>query len=386
MDELENPYRPGAGTQPPALIGRDAYIDHFGTLMRRALKGRPGKSIMPIGLRGVGKTVLLNRFTEIGEAETLAVAFIEAPESSDLRSLLTNSLRKILLQFDSRRASAKVLKALRILKSFQLHLPDGSSVSLDFDALAGSGDSGILSDDLTDLLVAAGEAAKERDTGILIAIDEVQYLTSEELSAAITAIHRTTQLNLPVVLVGAGLPQLPGIAGDAKSYAERLFEFPVIGSLNDDDARAALAVPAEEAGVSYTRDAIDELVALTEGYPYFLQEWGYHLWNLSDGPTIDLNDVQRAKGIVTAHLDKNFFLVRLDRLTPKEKEYLLAMAQLGKGPHRSGDIAAHLGVKVESVAPRRSGLITKGMIYSPAHGDTAFTVPLFHDFMMRTQA
>ncbi|MEJ1087915.1 ATP-binding protein [Microbacterium sp. Mu-80] len=385
MDELQNPYRPGAGTQPPALLGRDAYINHFGTLLRRALNGMPGKSVMPIGLRGVGKTVLLNRFTEIAENEGLAVAFIEAPETGDLRSLLTRSLRKILLTFDARKPSAKALKALRVLKSFQMQLPDGSSVSLDLDALAGTADSGVLSDDLTDLLVAAGEAAVERDTGILIAIDEVQYLTAEELGAAISAIHRTTQLNLPVVLVGAGLPQLPGLAGDSKSYAERLFEFPAIGSLNDSDARAALVVPAEAQGVTFTDDAIAALIAETAGYPYFVQEWGYHLWNHSQGPRIDLGDVDGVRTIVTDHLDRNFFLVRLDRLTPKEKEYLAAMAELGPGPHRSGDIAAALGVRVESVAPRRSGLITKGMIYSPAHGDTAFTVPLFGEFMMRTK-
>ena len=386
MDELQNPYRPGAGTQPPALIGRDAYIDHFGTLMRRALQGMPGKSVMPIGLRGVGKTVLLNRFAEIAEQEGLSVAFIEAPETGDLRSLLARSLRKILLQFDSRRGSAKVLKALRVLKSFQMQLPDGSSVSLDFDALAGSGDSGVLADDLTDLLVAAGEAAAERNTGILLAVDEVQYLTAFELGAAISAIHRTTQLNLPVVLVGAGLPQLPGLAGDAKSYAERLFEFPLIGSLKPEDAAAALEVPAAASGVSYADDAVQELLDATSGYPYFLQEWGYHLWNESAGPLITAEDVKRVRPRVIDHLDKNFFLVRLDRLTPKEKEYLAAMARLGPGPHRSGDIATELGVKVESVAPRRSGLITKGMIYSPAHGDTAFTVPLFDDFMKRTHA
>jgi len=341
---------------------------------------------MPIGLRGVGKTVLLNRFTEIAEQEGLSVAFIEAPETGDLRALLTRALRKILLAFDAKRPSSKALRALRVLKSFQMQLPDGSSVSLDLDALAGTADSGVLSDDLTDLLVAAGEAAAERETGILIAIDEVQYLTAEELGAAISAIHRTTQLNLPVVLVGAGLPQLPGLAGESKSYAERLFEFPAIGSLNDADARAALTVPAEAQGVSYGDDAIKALTRETAGYPYFLQEWGYHLWNHSAGPSISLADVERTRPIVTEHLDRNFFLVRLDRLTPKEKEYLAAMAELGPGAHRSGDIATALGVKVESVAPRRSGLIAKGMIYSPAHGDTAFTVPLFGEFMMRTSS
>lgn len=385
MDELENPYRPGAGTQPPALIGRDSYIDHFGVLMRRALRGAPGKSVMPIGLRGVGKTVLLNRFVEIAEQEGFSVAFIEAPETHDLRSLLARALRKILLQFDARRASAKALRALRVLKSFQINLPDGATVSLDFDALAGMGDSGILADDLTDLLVAAGEAASERNAGILIAVDEVQYLSADELGAAITAIHRTTQLNLPVVLVGAGLPQIPGLAGDAKSYAERLFEFPAIGSLSEDEAAAALTVPARGLGVTFTTAAVAALVEATAGYPYFLQEWGYHLWNRSQGPEIGLSDVESATPFVIDHLDRNFFLVRLDRLTPKEKEYLAAMAALGPGPHRSGDISAALGVKVESVAPRRSGLIAKGMIYSPAHGDTAFTVPLFDEFMMRTR-
>jgi hypothetical protein len=383
MDELTNPYRPGAGTSPPALLGRDELIDHFGTTVRRAIAGRPGKSLMPIGLRGVGKTVLLNRFAEIAEQEGLRVGFIEAPESGDFRSLLANRLRKILLAYDNQKKTAKVLKALRVLKTFSLQLPDGSRVSLDVDALAGSADSGNLSDDVTDLLVAAGEAAGERDSGILLAVDEVQYLTDDELAALITAIHRTTQQDLPVVLVGAGLPQLPGLAGDAKSYAERLFEFPLIGSLEADDARAAIRVPAADRGVEFTDDAVDAIIGLAHGYPYFLQEWGYHVWNAAEGSPVELDLVERVTPSVVRHLDENFFLVRFDRLTPAEKKYLRAMAELGPGPHRSGDIAGQLGVKVESVAPRRSGLISKGMVYSPAHGDTAFTVPLFDEFLRR---
>lgn len=384
MHELDNPYRPGAGTRPPALEGRDEYISHFETLVLRALNGTPGKSIMPIGLRGVGKTVLLNEFTRIARTRDLSIAFIEAPEEADLRVLMTRVLRRILLEFDQMRPTALALKALRILKSFQMQLPDGSLVSLNVDALAGSADSGVLSDDLADLLVAVGEAARERSTGLLLAIDEVQYLDASALGALITAIHRTTQLDLPVILVGAGLPQLPGLAGDAKSYAERLFEFPTVGSLEESDARNALVLPARGSSVEYTSEARDAVVAATRGYPYFIQEWGYHLWNSAARSPITIDDVVATTPAVIASLDRNFFLVRYERLTPSEKRYLAAMAELGPGPHRSGDIAAQLGVRVETVAPRRSALIIKGMIYSPAHGDTAFTVPLFDEFMRRT--
>ncbi len=384
MDRLTNPYRPGAGTPPPALIGRDELIDNFGVTLRRALMGRPGKSYMPVGLRGVGKTVLLNRFVDIASDEGVQVAFIEAPETGNFTQLLAVRLRKILLEMSRGPVRAVVSKALGILRSFTLQLPDGSRIQLGVDALAGYGDSGILSEDLTDVLVAVGEAAAELDTGLLFAIDEVQYLSSEEFGAVITAIHRTTQLNLPVVLVGAGLPQLPGLAGEAKSYAERLFEFPRIDSLTADQAADALRLPAEESEVTFDQEALDEIVDASKGYPYFLQEWGYHVWNASPASPITLDDVRSIAAEVSATLDENFFLVRLDRLTPKEKEYLRAMAELGPGPHRSGDIAAELGVRVESVGPRRSGLIGKGMIYSPAHGDTAFTVPLFDEFLRRT--
>jgi hypothetical protein len=383
MDELDNPYRPGAGTSPPALLGRDELINRVAMTVRRAMIGRPGKSLMPIGLRGVGKTVLLNRFAEIAEHEGLAVGFIEAPESGDFGELLVNRLRKILLTFDNQKKTAKVLKALRVLKTFTLQFPDGSTVLLDVDALAGSADSGNLSDDITDLLVATGEAAVERGSGILLAVDEIQYLSGEELGALITAIHRTTQQDLPVVLVGAGLPQLPGLAGDAKSYAERLFEFPLIGSLEADDAQAAIQVPAAERGVEFTAGALDAVIELAHGYPYFLQEWGYHVWNAAETSPVEKDLIEQVAPTLTKHLDENFFRVRFDRLTPAEKMYLRAMAELGSGPHRSGDIAGELGVKVESVAPRRSQLISKGMVYSPAHGETAFTVPLFDEFLRR---
>jgi hypothetical protein len=383
MDELENPYRPGAGTTPPALLGRDELIHGFVITLERAKGGRPGKSVMPVGLRGGGKTVLLNRFSELADEKGFAVAFIEATDAGNLATLLAVRLRKILLELDRGRVSRHVAKALRVLKSFTLQLPDGSTIQLDPEPLLGEADSGRLEDDLTDLLVAVGEGARDRGSGILIAVDEVQYLSEEELSALIVAIHRTTQLNLPLVLVGAGLPQLPGLASEARSYSERLFEFPEIGSLNDPDARAALEIPAHVHGVAFRADALDALVLASQGYPYFLQEWGYHVWNHALASPIPLDDVRTVQPLVLAALDRDLFRVRLDRLTPKEREYLRAMAELGPGPHRSGDIATRLGVRVESVGPRRSGLIRKGMIYSPAHGDTAFTVPLFDQFLLR---
>ena len=383
MDEFANPYRPGAGTTPPALLGRDELIRQFTTTAQRAKAGRPGKSVMAVGLRGAGKTVLLNRFSEIAAGESFDVAFVEATDGGDFPTVLAVRLRKILLELDRGSVSRTVARALRVLKSFTLQLPDGSTIQLDPDPLLGEADSGRLMDDLTDVLGAAGEASRDRGRGLLIAVDEVQYLSEEELSALIVAVHRTTQLNLPVVVVGAGLPQLPGLAGEARSYSERLFTFPEIGSLTFEHARGAIEIPANAAGVQFEPRAVERIVAASHGYPYFLQEWGYHVWNHALTSPIPVADVDAVHALVVAALDRDFFRVRLDRLTPKEREYLRAMAKLGPGPHRSGDIAAELGVRVESVGPRRSGLIRKGMIYSPAHGDTAFTVPLFDEFLKR---
>jgi hypothetical protein len=383
MDPFQNPFSPGAGTEPPAFIGRDLLIANYAVALRRTIDGRPGKSVMPIGLRGVGKTVLLNRFHAIAQEQDLAATVLEASDTGDFKKLLAARLRSILLELDRGAVSTKVKRALGVLKAFTYTLPDGSSISINVDALTGSADSGLLEEDLVALLVAVGEAAQDRSRGLLLAIDEVQYLLSEELGALISAIHRTVQLGLPVILVGAGLPQLPGLAGEAKSYAERLFDFPEIDSLDNGDAMAALKQPVQAQDADFENDALDAILNYTKGYPYFLQEWGYHVWNHAPGPTITLDDVTAATAIVRDQLDKNFFRVRMDRVTPAEKEYLLAMAALGPGPHRSGDIASRLRVKVESVAPRRSALIKKGMLYSPAHGDTAFTVPMFDEFLRR---
>lgn len=383
MDRLANPYRPGAGTQPAALVGRDVTIDDFGVALRRTLDRRPGKSCMLLGLRGTGKTVLLNRFMEIAGHEGAMTAFLEASDSGSFGHLLAIRLRRVLLQLADgpvRRAAARALGALR---SFALHLPDGSAISVGVEPTPGLADSGVLSEDLADLLVAAGEAAADAGSGIVLAVDEAQYLPVDELAATIGAIHRTTQLNLPVVLVAAGLPQLRALAGQARTYTERLFAFPEVGALTPDQARDALTLPADAHQVRFEPEAIESIVVESQGYPYFVQEWGYHAWNAAPGSRIGRDDVNAARRSVADTLDRDFFRVRFDRLTPKERAYLRAMAELGPGPHRSGDIAAALGVRVQSVAPRRSALITKGMVYSPAHGDTAFTVPLFDEFLRR---
>jgi KaiC/GvpD/RAD55 family RecA-like ATPase len=386
MDELLNPFRPGAGTPPPELVGRDALIDSFGVTLRRAMAGRPGKSLLLVGLRGVGKTVLLNRFAEIAELEGSAVGYLEASDGTDFQSQLVQRLRRILLRFDRHKPSAAVLRALRALKGFSVHLPDGSSVSLDVDALRGVADSGVLVDDLVDLFEAVGEAAREIDLCVLLVVDEMQVLEQEQVAALVTAIHRTVQRSLPVVLVGGGLPQLPTLLATTRSYAERLFEIAEIGRLAPEDAAAALAVPAARQGLSFSDEALDLVVARTLGYPYFLQEWGYHVWNAARRSPVTLGDVQAIEASVVADLDRSFFRVRYERLTDRERAYVLAMAGLGAGPHRSGEIAAALDISVETAAPRRQALIGKGLLHSPARGVTAFTVPLFDEYLLRRLA
>lgn len=386
MDRFENPYRPGAGSAPPALVGRDDLIDDFEITMRRALDGRPGKSCVLLGLRGVGKTVLLNRFSQIAEQQEAKVGFVEASEGGGFPELLAVRLRRILLELEqgaARRALSAVRRALSVLVSFTHTFADGSSVTLSIEPLAGQADSGVFSEDLADLLVAVGEAADACVSGLLLAIDELQYLTNEELAAVVGATHRSVQLDLPVVVAGAGLPQVPALLGNARTYAERLFQFPEIGRLDEDDAAAAVVLPAAELGVDIEEAAVAKVIDESGSYPYFLQEWAYHAWNAAPASPITYKDVRSARPSMADKLDRDFFRVRYDRLTPKESEYLRAMAELGPGPHRSGDIAEVLGVQVTSVAPRRSALIAKGMIYSPSHGDTAFTVPLFDEFIKR---
>lgn len=383
MDATVNPYRPGAGTKPPVLRGRDDLFDRFEAIIGHALNQRPGKSLMLLGLRGVGKTVLLNQFSRIAEHKGYDVGHIEARESMDMPLLLANRLRRILATLHRRRPSQKIMRAMRILKAFSYQLPDGSLFTLDVESLRGYADSGVLGDDLTDLLTAVGEAAADQGRGVLLSVDEIQYLGHEEMGGLIAAVHRTVQLDLPVVLVGAGLPELLKMAGEAKSYSERLFEFPFINSLSEEDAAAAIALPAQSLGVEYADAALDDIFARSRGYPYFLQGWGFYVWNEADRSPIGPETVHAAAESVVDHLDRDFFAVRFDRLTESQKIYLRAMADLESGAVRSGAVADRLGISVEKVASRRKALINKGMIYSPRHGLAAFTVPEFGDFLRR---
>ena len=387
MDPIKNPFSPGAGSPPPELVGRAGILEQARVLLGRVKERRPEKSILLTGLRGVGKTVLLNEIDRLAAKAGYRTVVVEAHEDKSLAALLVPPLRKLLYELDRvAGAGDKAKRGLAVLKSFMNGVKvtmGGVEVGLDIDPEKGAADSGDLESDLPNLFVAVAEAAEERHLPIALLMDELQYFNSKELSALIMAMHKMQQRQLPMVLLGAGLPILPGLAGESKSYAERLFSFPDIGALSEPDAIKALQDPTKLMGVDFERDALKEIYRLTQGYPYFLQEWGYQSWNRAAASPITLKVVQDATATVIKRLDENFFRVRFDRLTPGEKLFLRAMAGLGSGAHRSSDIADALGVKINSLGPRRANLIRKGMIYSPAHGDMAFTVPLFDEFMLR---
>jgi AAA ATPase domain len=388
MDPIRNPFAPGAGTPPPELAGRDALREQVHVAIERVRRGLPTKSVLMVGLRGVGKTVLLDRMRDDAEAGGIHTIRIEAPEGRSLPALLAPQLRQALLRL-SRNELAKdgAQRALRALAGFAkaLKVKFGDiEVGIDLDPEPGLADNGDLEHDLQALLEAAGLAAQKAGTALVLFVDELQYVKEPELAALITAMHRCAQRRVPVMLVGAGLPQLRAHMGNAKSYAERLFDFPEVGPLPKPAARIAIAKPVQDQGVQIADEAVERIVAVTHGYPYFLQEWGKHAWDAASASPIRVKDVDAATAAATAALDESFFRVRFDRLTPTEKKYLRAMAELGPGPHRSGSIAECLGREVTALGPTRSQLIAKGMIWSPNHGDTDFTVPLFDQFMRRT--
>ncbi|MBN9494343.1 AAA family ATPase [bacterium] len=387
MDPITNPFAPGAGTAPPELAGRDDIREQVRIVLERTRRGLAAKSVILIGLRGVGKTVLLNRMRLDAEAAGFSTLMAEAPESRSLPALLAPQLRQALLEL-SWNAHAKHIaeRALRALAGFvgamKLRYND-IEVGIDFEPEPGLADNGDLEHDLQALLLAAADAAAAAGTALVLFVDELQYVASDELAALIVALHGASQRSAPVVLVGAGLPQLRGRMGDAKSYAERLFEFPEIRPLDEAAATLAIVRPIEQQGAAIQPTAVSAVFTRTQGYPYFLQEWGKHAWDAAPASPITRGDVEKASALAVAALDESFFRVRFDRLTPTEKRYLRAMADLGPGPTRSGDIAARMDKSVTAVAPTRSKLIDKGMIWSPNHGDTAFTVPLFDEFMRR---
>jgi AAA ATPase domain len=388
MDPVRNPFAPGAGNPPPELAGRAALLEKVTIAMDRIAQGRPAKSAIIVGLRGVGKTVLLTRIEEIARNRQFKTIMIEAPEGKSLGQLLYPSLRKILFALDlMANIGDRAKRGLRVLRSFagtiQVKFQEFDFI-LGNEAEKGVADSGDLEADLSSLLVVIAEAAKAAGTSLVVCIDELQYLKQSEFSALIMAIHRINQLQLPLMIVGAGLPQILALAGQAKSYAERLFDYAHVGALEQEEARAAIRTPIRSEGYEITDAALNAILLTTRGYPYFLQQWGYEAWNIAQSSPIEDHHIQGATVAAIKTLDDGFFRVRFDRCTPSEKQYLRALAELGEGAQRSGDIADLLGVKVSSVAPTRSKLIAKGMIYSPQHGDTEFTVPMFDQYLKRT--
>jgi AAA ATPase domain len=387
MDPVRNPYAPGAGTPPPELAGRSEFINEATVALRRTEVGRPTQSPILVGLRGVGKTVLLVKINDLADKEGFHTISVEAHEGKTLPQLLAPGLRKVLLSL-STVESAKEFgrRGLRVFRSFldavKVKIND-VELGLTISPEVGSADSGDIESDLPDLMLAIGHAAKAAKRPVALLIDELQYLSEDEFSALIMSIHKLNQSSLPVILIGAGLPQILGLAGASKSYAERLFKFPEIGALDEMDAINAIVNPARDEGVTFEKAALAQILKLTERYPYFLQQWAHEAWNVAEGNQIKAKDVLAANNNAISVLDEGFFKVRFDRCTPSERKYMRALAELGSGIQRSGDIAQLLKVKTASVAPTRSSLIKKGMIYSPSHGDTAFTVPLFDQYMKR---
>jgi AAA ATPase domain len=385
----DNPYTPNAGARPPALVGRDAQLQSFEVLLDRLRRGHTEQSMLITGLRGVGKTVLLGAFEERARGRDWTTVEAEITKNVAFGPRMAQLVRRALLQVapkakwkDRGRRAAAVLKSFQVTVSAQGELTFG----LDVDAAEGLADSGSLGEDLTDVLVALGEAAQEQDRGVVFLFDEVQFLTTVELEALIAALHKTVQRQLPITLVGAGLPQLPRLAGEAKSYAERLFEFPMIGQLSEPEATEALIRPVEPLGVEYDPDAVKAIVAYTEGYPYFLQEYGKLVWDHASGSPITRRDVDESLDAVEAKLDSSFFRVRTDRVTELELQYMRAMAELGADAQAAKDVAALMMRTSEQLGPTRSRLIEKGLLYTPAHGLAAFTVPQFDRYMRRAHA
>lgn len=387
MDPYRNPFAPGAGSRPPELAGRDAVLEGARVACGRALLGRNARSMMLLGLRGTGKTVLLNEIGRLAESGGYFASKIEAPEHESLARLLYPEMRKVLRALSGVEAAKHLaMRALRGLRGFaSIFKIDIGGAEIGIEPEPGLADSGNIQFDLPDLFIAIGKAAQAGGKGWILLIDEVQYLSEPDLSALIVAIHRISQEGLPMLMVGAGLPQIARLAGEAKSYSERLFLYPGIGALDQAAAEQAVKKPIIEEGASIAPDALAEIVNRTQGYPFFLQEWSSTAWNNADGPEITKQDVEDAYTETLASLDDGFFRVRIDRLTPKEIEFVKAMASLGNGPYAMSDIARVLGKKLSSLGPVRANTISKGMVYSTDHGYLDFTVPLFAEFMRRQQ-
>ena len=389
MDPIRNPYSPGAGNRPPALVGREDDLDVFDIAVQRLSIGNHDRSVIATGLRGVGKTVLLREFGRIAAAQRWVHEHVEVSEETQFVTIVAELVRRSILRLSPGKRFAELAQPpLRALRAFQIRwgLPDGSEITVGLDPAEGTADSGLLDRDLADLFVATGQFARERDRGVLLTIDEMQFLSKEHLTGLIIGLHEVSQFGLPFVVAGAGLPSLPALAGEARSYAERLFDFRTVGRLNDAGSAAALEEPARDMGVAWDQDALNRIKELTDGYPYFLQEFGKQAWLASENDkTISLEDVEASIPWAMDALDNGFFRVRFDRTTDAERAYLHAMASLGAGDYASGEVAAAQGKSTPQVGVVRDSLIRKGLCYAPRHGVLAFTVPMFDEYLRRRE-
>lgn len=385
MDPYRNPYTPGAGSRPAALTGRDTEIERFKVIIGRLSQGVPEQGIAIYGLRGVGKTVLLNKLEEVATEAGWTTSFGEVRRDDDFRAVMARALYTAIRQLDARSAAERTIARLKaVFTSFSATVSSEGNIQFGFEVAParGTADSGHLETDLVDAFVELGNAAADSETGVAILLDELQLAKIEDLEALVAAIHRVNQKALPIATVAAGLPTLPGALAEAKTYAERLFIFPQLGALDDSDARAALVLPARDRGVEYTDDALTPMLERAAGYPFFLQEWGRVVWDVAVSNPISAVDVAAAIPEVERKLAGDFFSVRLERATPRERRYCAAMAALGDGPQGSAAIADALGYSTARAASAiRASLIEKGVIYSSGRGELDFTVPRFAEFL-----
>jgi AAA ATPase domain len=379
-----NPYTPDSGARPPALTGRERELAHLRSIITQLTAGGTEKHVLITGLRGVGKTVLLNEFEVMCEEAGWPAETKEVGRNSSVATLVGRAARRAMLQMSAhKRGGQRLRQALRVLKAFEVTLPGNVSFKLDVDAAVGQADSGDLAEDMRDLLGAVGQAAVETGVGFALILDEVQNLDRDGYEALIMALHRSKQKNAPIAFVGAGLPLIPTLTARAKSYAERMFIYPTIGALADADARDALILPARSQGVAWENRALERALAYTEGYPYFLQEYGRRAWAQGGNPRITAADAEAALALVDDDLDENFFEGRIGRLTDAERLYVAAMADLGDGPRPSAAVARRLGRLPKSVSPLRDALIGNAVVYAPRHGFLDFTVPHCAAFIRR---
>lgn len=381
MDPIRNPYTPNAGSRPPELAGRDGELEQFRVLIGRLKRGATEQSMVIRGLRGVGKTVLLNAFENRAESEGFLSYYHELTPDSGLVAEIARDAQAALARL---RLSARAIKTMRAalghLETIRVVGPEGIELAVDLR----KADEGTIAGDLSELFLQLGAAAASKQSGVVFLLDEVQFAGEIEFRAVISALHRATRQNMPITVAAAGLPQIPRLTGEARSYAERLFTFPVIASLSERDGRAALVEPARQQGVEYEDEAVTRAMAWTRGYPFYIQQLGKHAWNLADASPITVGDVDAALPVAQAALDASIYEVRVQRATDQERRYMRAMAELGEGPYKSGDVARKLGRTTTEVSMVRQRLLDKGLVYATEdYGHVDFTVPRFGEFMSR---